>query len=116
MLLLRRIALRMFLCLAFAAGPFGHAAMAAPVATGLNLSHTHCDNAAAMDRDGAHGAAGDHAKAAKSGGCATLCCALAAIPLDAISTGAAPRAHRPFWRVADLTGGALKPPLPPPRG
>ena len=115
MSLLRRIALRMLLCLAVAAGPFGHAAMAAPAPIDVSLGHAHCDHDAAADRAGTHRAADDHAKTAKSGGCLTICCALAAIVFDAISPGDAPRAHRPFWRLTGLSGGALKPPLPPPR-
>ena len=106
----------MLLCLAVAAGPFGHAAMAAPAPTGASLSHTHCDEGGAAGQDGTHRAGSDHGKTAKSAGCLTACCALAAIVFDGLSSGDAPRADLPVWRAAGLTGGALKPPLPPPRG
>lgn len=119
MSLVRRIGLRLLVCLAVAAGPFGHGLMAAQAATLsqpiLAAGHAHC--ADAEDQAGAaqDERAADHAKAMKSGGCQTQCCAMT-VATVAFEAGRARKAQTPDRRAAGQAGGMVRPPLPPPRG
>ena len=114
----RRIVLRLLVCLAVAAGPVGHGLLAAQAATqpqsGLTATHSHCQDADEMAGAAQDESAPDRAKAMKSGGCQTQCCAMtvAAIAFDA---GRARQTRAPDGRAAGEAGGVVRPPLPPPR-
>ena len=116
MLLLRRVVMRLLLCLAVAAGPFGHGMMAAQAtpapATAITQTHCHDDMAgSASDADES-----GHAGMMKAAGCATLCCALLAAFGGPASVATRARDEAPHWSPGGRKGGALRPPLPPPRG